>query len=287
MMRAARLIRIFAPLRYLTIRQKMLLMAAVSLATITVLSALHLQLGWTVAEQMRQSEHFRQVRESVAIMQTNLLLSEITTMDAIGKKADLTKNQLLDLNAYRKSFASEYRKVADSLRDAEKALKGRDTVGEFAEINKILDDEIRPALKGGAADKLAKIAVAYSDKANLLSEMLDTFADTARSEMGKHFTDTQDETKHAELLNKIMFACSLLILIPLLYFSTRSILRPLRQLTGAMQHLAEGTTALDIPARDRKDEIGTMARTVEVFRSNTEKMHALEHEREQAQQRAA
>ena len=271
----------------LTIRQKMLLMAVVSLATIALLSLLHLQLGRSVAEQMRESDHFRQIRDSLAVMQTALLQSEITIKDAIGRKADLTKNNLSDLAIARKDFDREYKKAADFLRDASKALGNRDAAREFGALSQLLDDEIRPGLKSGDAAAIASAGKTYDAKASDLNEMLETFADLSRAEMAKHFTSTEKETKHVEFLNIAMFVCSLLILIPLLFFSTRSILRPLRQLTAAMQVLAQGATTIDIPARERNDEIGAMALTVEVFRSNTEKMHALEQEREQAQQRAA
>jgi methyl-accepting chemotaxis protein len=48
----------------------------------------------------------------------------------------------------------------------------------------------------------------------------------------------------------------------------RSITKPLARLSGAMEQLATGDTSVDIPATDAKDEIGTMARTVIVFRDN-------------------
>jgi methyl-accepting chemotaxis protein len=52
------------------------------------------------------------------------------------------------------------------------------------------------------------------------------------------------------------------------WFISRSITKPLARLSGAMEQLATGDTSVDIPATDAKDEIGTMARTVIVFRDN-------------------
>jgi methyl-accepting chemotaxis protein len=54
----------------------------------------------------------------------------------------------------------------------------------------------------------------------------------------------------------------------------RSITRPLAGLGGAMQRLAEGDTAVQIPATQARDEIGAMARTVLVFRD-----HLIEREK--------
>lgn len=46
----------------------------------------------------------------------------------------------------------------------------------------------------------------------------------------------------------------------------RSIVNPISQLTGAMTVLAGGDRQVEVPARDRRDEIGAMANTVQVFK---------------------
>ncbi len=62
-------------------------------------------------------------------------------------------------------------------------------------------------------------------------------------------------------------------------FVSRGIVRPISAMTGAMGELAQGNKAIDIPARDRQDEIGDMAKAVEVFKEN-----AIEAERLAADQ---
>jgi HAMP domain-containing protein len=49
---------------------------------------------------------------------------------------------------------------------------------------------------------------------------------------------------------------------------SRSISRPLGAMTGAMGRLANGETSIDVPALGRGDEVGAMARAVEVFKQN-------------------
>jgi methyl-accepting chemotaxis protein len=48
----------------------------------------------------------------------------------------------------------------------------------------------------------------------------------------------------------------------------RSVIPPVSGMTAAMTKLAEGNTSIEIPALDRKDEIGRMAASVEVFKQN-------------------
>jgi len=65
----------------------------------------------------------------------------------------------------------------------------------------------------------------------------------------------------------------------------RGIAQPLQAMTGAMRRLAEGDTDLDIPARQRRDELGEMAQTVAVFRDNRIEADRLAEE-QQARQEA-
>lgn len=63
--------------------------------------------------------------------------------------------------------------------------------------------------------------------------------------------------------------------------------RLLGELTDAMQELAQGRLALPIPGRDRSDEIGAMAKTVEVFKQNAIAMRQMEEDRGKQKERAA
>ncbi len=63
----------------------------------------------------------------------------------------------------------------------------------------------------------------------------------------------------------------------------RSISRPLVAITAAMQRLAEGDRSTAIAFRDRRDEIGAMARTLDVFRANAEQAETLGRAQAEAQ----
>ncbi len=51
-----------------------------------------------------------------------------------------------------------------------------------------------------------------------------------------------------------------------IFFVVPRVVRPIVSITSAMSGLAEGDVTVDIPARDRNDEIGRMAQALEVFR---------------------
>ena len=63
------------------------------------------------------------------------------------------------------------------------------------------------------------------------------------------------------------------------FFSFGAIARPLRQLTQAMGKLAGGDRTVDVPSTTRHDEIGDIARAVQVFKDNALEMDRISTER--------
>jgi methyl-accepting chemotaxis protein len=62
--------------------------------------------------------------------------------------------------------------------------------------------------------------------------------------------------------------------------------KPITGLTGVMKRLANGDNGVDIPSVKRRDEIGDMARTVEVFKRNAIEMEQMEAEKVAQEKRA-
>jgi methyl-accepting chemotaxis protein len=89
----------------------------------------------------------------------------------------------------------------------------------------------------------------------------------------------------------IAYLLGTLTAIVVVIFLSRMVLLIVRTLLGdlttVMQELADRRLSVDVPSRDRIDEIGVMARTVEVFKQNAVAIKNLEDEREQQKERAA
>jgi methyl-accepting chemotaxis protein len=71
------------------------------------------------------------------------------------------------------------------------------------------------------------------------------------------------------------------------WFFGGSLARPVIVMTQAMQRLATGDHQVEVPARDRKDEIGNIAKAVQVFKENAVEMERLKAEQAEAERRAA
>ncbi len=66
--------------------------------------------------------------------------------------------------------------------------------------------------------------------------------------------------------------------------TVRSIVGPTTAMTAAMTRLAEGDNTVDVPARDRSDEIGEMAQSVQVFKDYAVEKERLDAEKAREQE---
>ncbi len=71
------------------------------------------------------------------------------------------------------------------------------------------------------------------------------------------------------------------------YIIIRGITGPLRHLTGTMTTLAGGNLEVEVPDRDRSDEVGEMAGAVQVFKDNAREVRRLQAEQATQQRRNA
>jgi methyl-accepting chemotaxis protein len=89
----------------------------------------------------------------------------------------------------------------------------------------------------------------------------------------------------------ILYVATCVLAIVVVMGMNRVVLRVVRgllgELTQVMQELAAGRLAVSVPGRERSDEIGVMARTVEIFKQNALAMRRMEEEREEQKDRAA
>jgi methyl-accepting chemotaxis protein len=75
-------------------------------------------------------------------------------------------------------------------------------------------------------------------------------------------------------------AFSLLLASGALWMVFNRVVRSIGQMTGAMAEIAEGNTSVTVPCTSRRDEMGSMARALLVFKENAEQVQAMQAERE-------
>ena len=194
------------------------------------------------------------------------------------------KGRALSATAYANAKAAIARLEAESLTPAQR--QGAKTVGDALQN---LDESFR-GVSGAMVESeelfeqtLKAKATAIHDLGLTTRKKLEVAVEAITAE-GRAMM-MRARTVQLGLLVLILVlgaACAVLI--------ARSIIRPIAGMTRAMSRLASGETAVTVPSQDAGDEMGEMARAVDVFRQNAIARDALEVEQaaeQSARQRRA
>ena len=101
--------------------------------------------------------------------------------------------------------------------------------------------------------------------------------------------DTSElESVAAHVRQRIILVTLAILTVALLLglFVARGLSRPMTRLTDVMRRLADGDTAVAVGGTDRKDELGLMAKAVQVFKENALTVERLREEQQAAEARA-
>ncbi|MEW5727776.1 MAG: nitrate- and nitrite sensing domain-containing protein [Pseudomonadota bacterium] len=155
---------------------------------------------------------------------------------------------------------------------------------------KAVFDQVRgdPAMGAFARDRASMID---GDLAELTAEgwflaataridLLKGVEDMLTSDLRETAARVADEAWHEALLLNGAFAAALLVGALLVAVLARGITAPIRRLTATMRHLATGDTNVEVPAVERADEVGEMARAVLVFQQQARTVEQMTAERE-------
>jgi signal transduction histidine kinase/CheY-like chemotaxis protein/PAS domain-containing protein len=128
-------------------------------------------------------------------------------------------------------------------------------------IFELRNDELRQSAAAQASLEASRLAaVALGDEVAKLVTAAQTNSDQAAAR-------SADAIRYGKLLLLVISALSAAgAAAILLTYVVPRVVRPLERITVAMSGLAGGDTSIDIPGRDRSDEIGRMAQALGVFR---------------------
>jgi len=109
-----------------------------------------------------------------------------------------------------------------------------------------------------------------------MQDQLDTAVTSLRQTFDAASKHSVSTIASASLLDEIMMAAAMIVGAGLALVIGRGITRPINGMTDAMTKLAGGDRTIQVPARDNADEIGAMARAVEVFKEHAVAKDVLE-----------
>ena len=169
------------------------------------------------------------------------------------------------------------------------------------------DDQDRAAMAEVRAG-----ATAYTKKAREVLDMVDTdpamavtmlrqaerlagtvertvaaWSDQQRRDTDALVTSVQGKSRQSLLLFTLIMTTAFGAATAIIMAVGHGIAGSIATMTGVMTRLAAGDYAAEIPGFDRRDEVGDMARAVQVFKSNGIETETLRHSQEEDRRRAA
>ena len=123
--------------------------------------------------------------------------------------------------------------------------------------------------------------------AERLSSRIEELVDAQKKAMDAISSESSDTIKSSIVLISVISAIALGLGLIFAYVIAKGITAPIGGMTGAMTKLADGALDTEVPSLSNKDEIGAMAKAVQVFKDNAVRVKALEDEQKAAEARAA
>ncbi|NYZ12074.1 methyl-accepting chemotaxis protein [Azospirillum sp. RWY-5-1] len=204
------------------------------------------------------------------------LISRMESMRKMEKDFIIYNDESL-LSGHRKAFNEFSFFLSDSGLDMatqtklEKMARGyRSELGKFVEATKAFRADVQ----------------SFTEEFQALGPRFEALLEQGTAGMVTA-VETQNSVRD-EVVHSILVAGAVLLplFLTISLFVARSITGPLRRIEGVMERLASGDRAAVVPGTDRRDEIGAMARAVQVFKDNLQKTHELEVEAREAERRA-
>jgi diguanylate cyclase (GGDEF)-like protein len=136
-----------------------------------------------------------------------------------------------------------------------------------------------------AQDKAYEFAAEYATLADKTQRLVQDYREQRLKDAESSVSRLFDAAKSLTVWVLLCTILAFVLIGPIGLMIARRVLSRLGLVTGAMARLARNDTAITIPSRDDNDEIGQMARAVDVFKDNAIQLRAREIELAQVNRR--
>ncbi|AWJ88769.1 methyl-accepting chemotaxis protein [Azospirillum baldaniorum] len=205
----------------------------------------------------------------------------LSTANASPKAVEDESKALTEQITKLKTQADKMKGQSAATEDEGQILQrfGSDTAAYQAKVTSFLD-----LLKMGVdpLDFLQEVQAAYGRLNGTARDYL-TYQRQQSADAYANVNASVDATTQAFIASAIV---ALLITVGVALFIGFNIARPVVRLTTVMERLAQGRLEDEVPAAERGDEIGQMARTVRVFKENALRVQEMAREQEAMRARA-
>ncbi|MCB9948088.1 MAG: HAMP domain-containing protein [Rhodospirillaceae bacterium] len=272
-----------------TIKLRLIAVASLSVLVLAIISAIVVDAFDDIRRAARANE--QHVEELVLLEQAKATTGAmlLTAMDTIVDRAagdipDERVRTIDDGDAFLRETLPLLRDIVATPQDRQLLSNVERTYERFATT---IQDDLFAAVRSGAADSEFD---RLDDEIDALGEEIVTGVSAIFASVSAQVEAAADQvhgTIDDSLRNFLMttIAGGLIVLV-LLMSTSVMVARKIGRLRSGMQALAAGDTSAVIPYAGTRDEIGSMADTVEVFKANIVKIDQMRHEQEAMRARA-
>jgi methyl-accepting chemotaxis protein len=272
-----------------TIKSKLITIGAVAI----VGQSLLMGSIFLVNSVLKDSFRFAELREhqltAVEEMRIETLTIMLGAMDSIidkdeGKIQPKRMQAMLEGIQKLEVGSKELASIADT--DEEGRL-AKAMVAAVAELKEGINGNLVKAIEGHAGEAaFAEIDDILDKTGDAIGEGLEKFSGSLKNELGEAKEMQETWLGRLSMISGITFALVSIFVVSGVFLTARSILLPINGLTNVMDRLSRGDRNAVVPALDQKDEVGEMARAVDVFKQNALEMDRL-REAQEEQKRSA
>jgi methyl-accepting chemotaxis protein len=226
-------------------------------------------------------------KETLAIARANRMV-QTTRADLL---TTIVETDPAEVDKFIKALDTDKAKFHEFI-DAAKAARPDDTTkfdplaAEYDRLFGLMQQAAALGLENKNDEAAALLRAEVRTPLTKLTADLLAVAEMATKEQDEQSAEAADDTTSAITLTLILVGVGMVVGIGLALFVARvGIVGPIAAMTRAMQDLAGGNKETIIPATDHKDEVGTMAKTLQVFKDNMLEAERLRAEQEEAKLR--
>lgn len=149
-------------------------------------------------------------------------------------------------------------------------------------------EEAERVMRAATTDPLAaeRALISFGEEYENLEAKLAKISDMAEADIAASDRVIENLVERVNLMILVATGVMLVFMALIGYKTFAQLLNPLRDIIQQMMQLAQGNLDMDIRGADRKDEVGSMSRAMQVFKDNAMKTKELEAERLEGEQRA-
>jgi methyl-accepting chemotaxis protein len=191
-----------------------------------------------------------------------------------------------DLDKQAAGFIGEITAVRDASLDSDKQIFDR-MVTTMRDLREALKEVANKSRSGDKTGALATLKQRPLTLGLSLVDGLKSVAEFSNTKAMSFFNMAQSTQVERVRTNWILLAAALFAGAASAYLIMRSITAPISAMKANMEALANGNLSVEIAGLDRRDELGAMAKTVQVFKDNAKQVAELQQKQHRMQADAA